>query len=185
MQRFRTPPIIETPRLRLRGHASGDLAACAAMWSDPLVTQFIGGSPLTQTQTWARLQAYVGHWNLLGFGYWLIETKDGGQFAGEVGLADFKRDVAASMKNAPEIGFALAPAFHGQGIATESVLAVLAWADAHLSASRTVCLIDPQNVASRRVAEKCGYRTFEAGTYGGKPALFLERLRTASEAAGR
>lgn len=150
------------------------------MWSNPQVTQYIGGKPSTKTQTWARLQAYIGHWALLGFGYWVIETKDTRQFVGEVGLADFKRDIAASMKNDPEIGFALAPAFHGKGIATESVQAVVSWADENLPSGRTVCLIDPQNVASRRVVEKCGYHVFEAGTYNDMPALFLERLRPLS-----
>ena len=178
----RTPPIIETQRLRLRGHAYDDLGDCVAMWSDAVVTRYIGGKPSTQAQTWARLQAYVGHWNLLGYGYWVIETRDARHFAGEVGLADFKRDVAASMQGDPELGFALAPAFHGKGIATESVRAVLSWADENLPSGRTVCLIDPKNVASRRVVEKCGYRTFEAGTYNDKPALFLERLRTLSKA---
>ncbi len=157
------PPIIETARLRLRGHRYGDLQACTAMWADPIVTQYIGGKPSTETQTWARLQAYVGHWAMLGFGYWLIETKDGHEFVGEVGLADFKRDIAASMKRDPEIGYALASAFHGQGIATESVRAVLSWADENLPTSRTVCLINPQNVASQKVAEKCGYRGIRGG----------------------
>src|SRR5579863_3723216 len=78
----RTPPIIETPRLRLRGHAYDDLSDCVAMWSDAVVTQYIGGKPSTQAQTWARIQAYVGHWNLLGYGYWVIETRDTRHFMG-------------------------------------------------------------------------------------------------------
>jgi hypothetical protein len=35
-------PVIETKRLRLRGHRLGDFTDCAAMWADPIVTRYIG-----------------------------------------------------------------------------------------------------------------------------------------------
>jgi RimJ/RimL family protein N-acetyltransferase len=176
-------PVLETPRLRLRGHRHDDLPRCVAMWSDPDVVRFIGGEPASEQRTWARLLAYVGHWILMGFGYWVIEQKDSGDFVGEVGLADFKRDIAPVMKGSPEIGFALVRRFHGKGYATECVRAVLAWADARLLLPRTVCLIDPQNAASLRVVEKCGYQVFEHGSYGGRPALFLDRQAVRSTSA--
>lgn len=173
---FNAAPVIETARLRLRGHGYGDLRECAAMWSDPLVTRFIGGKPSTLTQTWARLQAYTGHWAMLGFGYWLFELKDSAQFVGEGGFADFKREIAPSMQSDPELGFALASRFHGKGYATEAVSAILSWGDRHLPSERTVCLINPENAASQRVVEKCGYARFETGVFAEKPVLFLERL---------
>ncbi len=174
-------PVIETDRLRLRGHGPGDLADCLAMWSDPMVTRFIGGKPSTEQQTWMRMLSYAGHWSFMGFGYWVIETKDSSRFVGEAGFADFKRDIAASMKGRPELGFALASASHGKGYATEAACAVLAWGDTHLQYDKTVCLINPENVASRRVVEKCGYRVFEESTYNGLPALFLARTRPSNE----
>ena len=170
-------PIIETERFRLRGHRYNDFSDCVAMWSDPIVTKYIGGKPSTPTQTWARLSSYVGHWALLGFGYWVIEAKDTQQFVGEIGLADFKRDIIAEMKTDPEIGFALVPAFHGKGVATECAHAVIAWADTNLPSGRTVCLINPENVGSRNVVDKIGYREFARGTLNDTAVLFLERLR--------
>jgi len=95
-------PVVETARLRLRGHRLDDLDECMAMWADPIVTRFIGGKPSTQQQTWARVLGYVGHWSLLGFGYWAIEEKASGRFIGEIGFADFKREIAAPMKDVPE-----------------------------------------------------------------------------------
>lgn len=145
------------------------------MWSDPNVTRFITGRISTEQQTWIRLLSYVGHWALRGFGYWAIEEKDSRAFVGEVGFADFKRDVAPSMNDVPELGFALASRFHGNGYATESVRAALAWADANLAYARTVCLISRQNPASLRVVEKCGYALIESGTYNDEPVLFLAR----------
>jgi len=170
-------PELETPRLKLRKHGLGDLEECRAMWADPVVTRFIGGKPSSPQQTWARLLGYAGHWALLRFGYWAVQEKATGAFAGEVGFADFKRDIAPSMRDCPELGWAFATRVHGKGIATEAVRAALAWGDEHLDAPRTVCLIDPGNAASIRVAEKCGYSIFERSTFGGNPILFLARPR--------
>lgn len=147
------------------------------MWTDPNVTLYISGTPSTLPKTWSGMLAYVGHWTFMGFGYWLLEAKDSKKFVGEAGLADFKRDIAPAMRGSPEFGFALATHTHGKGYATEAGLAIVAWADAHLSHAKTVCLINPENTRSLRVAEKCGYRVFERGSFNGKPALFLERLR--------
>ncbi|HEY2554263.1 MAG TPA: GNAT family N-acetyltransferase, partial [Candidatus Cybelea sp.] len=168
-------PVVETERLRLRGHRKDDLAACVAMWTDPIVTRYISGRASTEQQTWSRLLTYIGHWDLLGFGYWAIEEKSTGDFVGEVGLADFKRDIAPSMKGSPELGFALIPSVHGKGYATEAVRGALSWADANIAQRRSVCLVNPQNVASRHVAEKCGYEVFEENLYNGQGVLFLAR----------
>jgi RimJ/RimL family protein N-acetyltransferase len=169
-------PVLRTERLTLRGHRAEDFDDCFAMWSDPAVTRHIGGKPSTQSQTWIRLLSYIGHWKVMGFGYWVIAESATGRFAGEIGFADFKRDIAPSMKGVPELGFALAPAFHGKGYATEAVQAVLAWGDEHFSTPRSVCLISPENLASIRVAEKCGYKIFERAAFAGEPILFLERF---------
>jgi RimJ/RimL family protein N-acetyltransferase len=145
------------------------------MWSDPIVTRFIGGKPSTPQRTWLRMLEYAGHWVLMGFGYWAIEEKATGYFVGEVGFADFKRDVAPSMQNVPELGWALAPRFHGKGYATEAVGAVLTWGDAHLESARTVCMISCDNTASIRVADKCGYREFDRTPFDGSATVFFAR----------
>lgn len=168
-------PAIQTARLRLRAHSTADYEAAYAMWSDPRVTQFIGGIPSTRQQTWSRILTYAGHWSLLGFGYWAMEDASSGAFIGEIGFADFHRDIAPSMQNVPELGFALTPQAHGKGYATEAVRAVLAWGDENLPSRRTVCLINPENAASVRVAQKNGYEIFERTTFNGNPTLFLQR----------
>jgi RimJ/RimL family protein N-acetyltransferase len=166
---------VRTNRLTLRTHRLDDFEQCYAMWSNPEVTRFIGGKPSTEQQTWSRILSYAGHWALLGFGYWVIQESETQRFVGEIGFADFRRDIAPSMQCVPELGFALTPEFHGKGYATEAVRAALVWLEKNLDAPRTVCLIDPENAASIRVAEKCGYTVFERATFNGGPALFLER----------
>lgn len=168
-------PILETERLKLRGHRLDDFVHCAAMWADPEVTRYIGGKPLTEEESWTKFLRYAGHWALLGFGYWLVEEKATSAPVGEIGFADHKRDVEPSLKGIPEIGWVLASQAHGEGYATEAVRAALAWGDAHFSSARTACIIAPENIASICVAVKCGYRQFKATSYKGKPTLMFVR----------
>jgi RimJ/RimL family protein N-acetyltransferase len=170
-------PTLETLRLRLRGHRASDHADAAAMWADPAVVRHIGGRPFTSQETWFKILRYVGHWELLGFGYWAVEDKASGRFVGDVGLADFKRELDPPLEGTPEMGWVLAPWAHGRGYATEAVAAALAWADTTLAARRTVCLIDPPNSASLRVAEKSGYRYVRAARLGEVTTGLHERVR--------
>jgi RimJ/RimL family protein N-acetyltransferase len=170
-----TAPEIETDRLTLRGHRVDDFDASFGMWSDPVVTRFIGGKPSSRQQAWSRLLNYVGHWALLGFGYWALEEKASGQFVGELGFADFKRDLDPSMRGVPELGWALASSFHGRGYATEAVRAAVAWGDARFGPARTFCLIDSENLTSIRVARKNGYREFKRAAFNERPTIFFER----------
>ena len=168
-------PGIDSERLTLRGHTADDFADCAAMWGDAAVTRHIGGKPFTPEEVWSRLLRYIGHWSVLGFGYWVVREQGTGRFVGEVGFADFKRELQPAFDGAPEIGWALAAAAHGRGYATEAVRAALAWGAAHLPAPRTVCMIDPDNAASIRVADKCGYREYARSTYKGHATLLFQR----------
>jgi len=169
-------PILETERLTLRGHRTSDLEDSLALWSDPEVVRYIGAKPAGREEVWARLLRYIGHWSVAGYGFWQIRERATGRFVGEVGLADFKRDLALSFDGAAETGWVLAPWSHGRGYATEAMTAVLAWADASVHV-RTVCLIDPGNIPSLRVAMKCNYREFARADYKGVEVRVLERHR--------
>ncbi len=170
-----TAPTIETGRLLLRMHTLEDFEPLAAMWGDPLVARFIGGKAATREESWVRLLRYCGHWTLMGFGYWAVELKGGAGYIGDAGFADWKRDITPSLGGMPESGWALSPAAHGQGIATEAVQAVLAWGDRHFASKATCCIIKPENAASIRVAEKCGYREYVRTEYKGLPTIQYRR----------
>ena len=168
-------PTLATDRLALRGHTVDDFAACAAMWADPVVTRHIGGRPFTEQETWAKLLLNLGHWQALGFGYWVVEERASGRFVGEIGLANFKRELEPPLGDVPEAGWVLATWVHGRGFATEALRAVVGWADARWP--HTACLIDPGNDASVRVAEKCGYVQVAPAIYKGQPTIIYERVR--------
>ena len=167
---------IQTERLRMRLHRAEDFDASAEMWADPEVVRHISGVPASREQSWSRLLRYSGHWTLLGYGYWLVEERETGEFVGEVGFADFHRDIQPSLDGIPELGWVLARRAHGKGYATEAVLASLRWAKAHFTPSTQIaCIIAPSNVASVRVAEKCGFRLWRDGHYQNSPVRFYIR----------
>lgn len=170
-------PVLQTERLVLQGHTVADFDDCVALWADLDVTRHISGRASTPEETWARVMRYAGMWALLGFSYWVIRERETGRFVGEAGFADFRREMTPSLDGAPEVGWALATWAHGRGYATEVVRAALAWGDAHLAAPRTVCMISPENAASIRVAEKCGFREFARTTYKGADTILFERPR--------
>jgi RimJ/RimL family protein N-acetyltransferase len=168
-------PVIETERLRLRPHKSDDFAACVAMWSDPAVVRYTIRTPSPPQRTWIRILAYRGHWALLSYGYWAVEEKTSGRYIGELGFADYKRDIVPSIEGMPELGWALVPQFHGKGYATEALRAAVTWGDHHLAQRRTVCIIHPDNHQSFRVAEKLGYKAIFSATASGEPSTVLAR----------
>lgn len=163
----------------MRGHRMDDFPHSAAMWADAKVVQYIGGKSQTEEESWTRFLRYVGHWVALGFGYWVIEEKATSAFVGEIGFADYKRDMQPALRGIPEIGWALVSPFHGKGYATEAVRSVVAWGDQHFGSLRTACMIAPSNHASVRVAEKCGYVEAGIAIYKGNAVrLFMRAAGT-------
>ncbi len=175
-----TIPTVTTARLRLRPHTVADIDAATAMWADPAVTRFTGGRAFTREESWARLLRYTGNWAWFGYGFWAVETIDEGAYVGQLGLGEFMRETAPPMPALPEVGWSFVAAAHGRGYASEGVRAALAWADAHVAAARTMCIIDPANTASIRVARRVGFAEVDPVLYKGSRSLRFERPRGAS-----
>jgi RimJ/RimL family protein N-acetyltransferase len=79
--------------------------------------------------------------------------------------------------DAVEVSYLVAPAFRGRGLAPRALSALLAWAARQLSVSRALLTCDVANVASRRVAEKCGFTLAERD---GDELLFIRHLAVVS-----
>ena len=174
-ERVSAAPRLETERLILRSHGADDFPDCTAMWRDPQVVKYTIGKESTPQQTWQRVLAYRGHWSLLGFGYWAIESKSTRRYIGELGFGDFRRDFTPSIDGIPEIGWALATHAHGQGYATEAVRKVVEWGDRHLRGTRTVCIIHRDNAPSIHLAGKFGYSAVLRAATDDEPRVLLAR----------
>ncbi|WP_420146193.1 GNAT family N-acetyltransferase [Sphingobium sp.] len=167
-------PTLETIRLILRPHRVDDYADCRALWADAGVVRHIGGVPQDGQAVWFRILRYAGMWSLLGHGMWVIEERDSGTFLGEAGLLSAERGIA-QLEGVPEAGWVLGPNAWGRGIATEAMQAILSWADVHVASPSIRCIIDPDNQASIKVAEKLGFHALADTLYGGKPTRVFDR----------
>lgn len=103
----------------------------------------------------------------MNFGYWVVEERSTGEFVGEVGLANFRRNISPSLGETPELGWAIVPEKQGLGYATESVMGALTWARAHLSEGPVAAVIHPDHERSINVATKCGFEMAFQATYRG------------------
>lgn len=169
------PPVLTTARLTLTGPDPADLPDLAAMWADPGVYAMIGGRAFTREEVWHRVLRHIGHWQVAGYGSWTVRDRASGRIAGSFGLMDSRRDTVPSFEGTPEMGWALCSWAQGRGFAREALDAALGWADAQ-GIARTVCIIDPANAASIRLAGKAGYVPVSEATYRDAPTLLFERV---------
>ncbi len=147
------------------------------MWSDPSVYRFIGGEPIPREQAWTMFLRQIGLWYHLGFGFWAIERKDTGAFVGECGFQERLRAMQPPIEGTIESGWALLGSVQGQGIGAEAMRTALAWADANAGIAMFTAIIDPDNVASVRLALKLGFAKRGPADYSGHPVTIFERPR--------
>ena len=153
-------PIIETERLRLRAWRDDDFDAYAAMVADTEVTRFVGGA-VARNDAWRGLTSMIGHWVLRGYGLWAVERKSDGALVGRVGV-QYPEGWPST-----ELAWTLGRLFWGQGYATEAAEASLDWGFRTLPLPKLISLIDPENHASQKVAQRLGQAK------GGKATLVL------------
>lgn len=143
-----TPPTLHTERLSLRAMTMEDWPAYKAFYASK-ATRFTGG-PYDARQAWRLFAGDVGHWGLMGFGWFILD--DGTGAVGACGLHHPPHQADL------EIGWNTFPAAQGKGYATEAARAVLAWGWETRKPARIVSYIDRGNAASKAVATKLGAR---------------------------
>jgi RimJ/RimL family protein N-acetyltransferase len=97
-----------------------------------------------------------------------------------MGFLQAKRAIDVPYREAPEGAWLIAPDRHRRGLAREGLTAVFAWADVHIAAPETWCMINPANIASQKVAEHFGYRRALDGRFQEKPMQTYLRPRGAT-----
>ena len=171
----RSAPTLETERLRLRHYRKSDFAAHQAIVGDEAVMRQLGASAQNLEETWRRIAASVGTWDLMGFGGWAVVRKADDKLVGTVSLFNAWRDLEPQFGEQPEMGWIFATEVHGQGIAGEACRAALDWADANLPPTPVWAIISPDNGPSFKLAERLGFTHHNDSTYHGEPIAVLKR----------
>ncbi len=111
-----SPPLLRAPRLLLRLWREADLEPFAALNADPEVRAYFPNL-MTREESDASIARIRDHFDRHGFGFWAMELPGEAPFVGFVGLA--QTPFEAPFPPAVEMGWRLARAYWGRGLATE------------------------------------------------------------------
>lgn len=145
--------ILETQRLVLRHQVPDDLDSLWAIYCDPEMVRYIPDAPTSYNEAREELEWHQhGHPHHPELGLWATVLKENGKFIGRCGLLPWDLDGRQEV----EVAYLITREYWGQGLGTEAARGIVRYATGVLGLTRLVSLIDPQNLASRRVAEKIG-----------------------------
>jgi RimJ/RimL family protein N-acetyltransferase len=143
--------VLETSRLILREFSAEDADALDLVLSDPETMRFYP-APFDRSGVEEWIRRNQRRYSEDGYGLWAMVLKSSGELVGDCGLTVQMMDGTKEI----EIGYHVRRDLWGQGLATEAARACRDYGFAHLSVERLISLIRPENMPSRRVAEKNG-----------------------------
>jgi ribosomal-protein-alanine N-acetyltransferase len=151
---FTAPPVLETERLRLRQILPKDAEDMFAYSKSAEVTRYLLWDVHPDAIYTEKYIAYLQERYAVGDFYdFAIEYKENGKMIGTVGFTSFDLP-----NRSAEVGYVIAPAYQGQGIATEALTRVIAFGFEKCALSRISAVCRRGNLASLRVMEKCGLK---------------------------
>lgn len=153
---------LETERLILRPWRKSDREPFAALNADAETMRFFP-APLSRAQSDELIDALAQRMAAEGWGFFALERKADGAFAGMTGLN--RPRFEAHFTPCIEVGWRLPRAMWGQGYASEAAKACLDFAFGTLGEKRIVAFTTVANLPSRRVMERIGMTRVEDGDF--------------------
>lgn len=148
--------ILEIDRLLLRRPVMDDLDAFYALYSDKEIRQYFPDGTdgtLTYEETREEVEWFLnGHPRRPELGLWSTILKETGEFIGRCGLLPWTLEGQDEV----EVAYLIDKRYWRRGLGGEAALAVRDYAFNQLGLTRLVCMIDPANEASKKVAEHIG-----------------------------
>lgn len=146
-------PTIQTAHFSLRPLEKRDASTLHRIYQgEGILRYFPNPVPPTLEKVERFISGQQVHWETRGFGNWGILPEGEKQIIGWAGL-----QYLAELDET-EVGYLLDKPFWGKGYATEAALASLQFGFERFSLDHIIALVHPENLASRRVIEKCGMR---------------------------
>ena len=167
--------ILQTPRLLLREFTLQDAGALVLVLSDPETMRYYP-APYDRAGVEQWIQRNRDRYRNEGVGLWAMELKETRGLVGDCGV--ILQHVEGDLLY--EIGYHLRRDCWGRGLATEAAIACRDWAFMHLKAERLISLIRPENLPSRRVAERNGMALWKEVNWRGLRHLVYSIERESS-----
>ncbi len=148
MPAFPTAPTLATDRFILRPMTMDDWPEYAALMSSERA-RFMGG-PHSVEAAWGMFCNDAGQWALMGHGALMIDDRESGLCLGQVGLNH------GPLFPEHELGWFVYRQAEGKGVAFEAAAVFRDWAFQVRRLPSLVSYMDPENLRSRRLAERLG-----------------------------
>lgn len=141
-------PTLETERLLMRPQAMADWPAYARLMMSGRAVHM--GGPHTLAGAWGLFCQDFAQWGLMGHGALMVEDRATGLCLGQVGIN------SGPLFPEHELGWLVYPAAEGKGYAFEAARAMHDWAFNVRGLETLVSYVGPDNLRSRRLAERLG-----------------------------
>lgn len=164
------PLPLQTPRLTLRSPRVEDAEALLAVSGDPEAMRYVGDG---RTRNLEELRGAIARGIVLeserGFNMFIVVRRTDGQVLGDCGLSIW------GPTGETEIGWRFAKEHCGQGFAQEAAREVLRFAAEEVGLRRLISVIHPENLASRKLAERLGFVVEREDAPLGVPVIYYAR----------
>jgi RimJ/RimL family protein N-acetyltransferase len=166
---------LRTPRLILRSFHEEDVDVMAALFANPDFMRFSLGAFTERKNTVDFIEKVMG-WDRASMPSQFAVVLRGEHAV--IGYCGFHHH--PEVPGEIEIGYRLHPDYWNRGPISEAARAVRDHAFADLKLPRVISLIHPENIPSRRVAEKNGMKVEKEIMFRGFPALVYAITREQS-----
>ncbi len=163
-------PVLSSERIILRGWQDSDFHPYTTLVSDPVMMRFIGGGAISYKEARKEFDGMREQWINRKIGIFVIADKTSDELLGFTGLFE------SPLIDEPELSWSLSAKNHGKGYASEAAVLARNWAFREHNIGPLMSLVHPDNISSKRVAERLGASVESHTTWMGQPRLVYRHI---------
>ena len=163
-------PVLSSERIILRGWQDSDFHPYTTLVYDPVMMRFIGGGAMSYKEARKEFDGMREQWIDRKIGIFVIADKTSDELLGFTGLFE------SPLIDEPELSWSLSAKNHGKGYASEAAVLARNWAFREHNIGPLMSLVHPDNISSKRVAERLGASVESHTTWMGQPRLVYRHI---------
>ncbi|MBC8411699.1 MAG: GNAT family N-acetyltransferase [Rhodobacteraceae bacterium] len=163
-------PVLSSERIILRGWQNSDFHPYTTLVSDPVMMRFVGGGAMSYKKARKEFDGMREQWIDRKIGIFVIADKTSNELLGFTGLFE------SPLLDEPELSWSLSAKNHGKGYASEAAILARNWAFREHNIGPLMSLVHPNNISSKRVAERLGASVESHSTWMGQPRLVYRHI---------
>ena len=163
-------PVLSSERIILRGWQDSDFHPYTTLVSDPVMMRFVGGGAMSYKKARKEFDGMREQWIDRKIGIFVIADKTSNELLGFTGLFE------SPLLDEPELSWSLSAKNHGKGYASEAAILARNWAFREHNIGPLMSLVHPNNISSKRVAERLGASVESHSTWMGQPRLVYRHI---------